>query len=55
MGHWEQIGVENRKERERRAKWPRWRRELWRYGREVLNIAVWAVPIAAVVWAFWPT
>jgi len=26
MGYWEQIGVENMKHRERRARKPRWRR-----------------------------
>ncbi len=29
MGHWEQIGEENRRWRERQAKLPRWRRVDW--------------------------
>ena len=32
MGHWEQIGRDNAVGRERRAKSPRWRRLLYRYG-----------------------
>lgn len=34
MGHWVQIGVANRKERSRRAKWPRRRRALHRLANE---------------------
>lgn len=41
MGHWEQIGVGNLEERERRAKWPRWRRELYRLGEDVFVAACW--------------
>lgn len=47
MGHWEQIGVENRKERERRAKWPRWRRELYRYSNTVIIAAAWGASMVA--------
>ena len=46
MGHWEQIGVENRKSRERQAKWPRWRRELYRYGSTAIIAAPWVVSLA---------
>lgn len=46
MGHWVQIGVENRKWRERRAKWPRWRRVLHRYGATAFTAAFWIILVA---------
>ena len=46
MGHWEQIAVESRKERERRATWPRWRRELYRRAPEALAAAFWIILVA---------
>jgi hypothetical protein len=52
MGHWEQIGVENRKSRERQAKWPRWRRELYRYGNTATIAAVWIASLATGLWLF---
>ncbi len=52
MGHWEQIGVENRKKRERQAKWPRWRRELDRWTNGMPVIAAWIGLVAVVLWAF---
>lgn len=52
MGHWEQIGVENRKSRERRAKWPRWRRELYRYGSTAIIITAWVASLAIGLWLF---
>jgi hypothetical protein len=54
MGHWEQIGVENRKWRERRAKWPRWRLELYRYTNAAPIIAGWLALLAIGLWAFSP-
>jgi hypothetical protein len=33
------------------AEWPRWRRYLYRYGREVFDIAAWASLIAILLWA----
>lgn len=50
MGHWEQIGTENRKERERRAKLPRWRRELGRHADGLPIIAGWLALAAIVLW-----
>lgn len=52
MGHWEQVGVENRKERDRRAAWPRWRRELYRYGNTAIIAAAWLASVAAGLWLF---
>lgn len=52
MGHWEQIGVENRKERERQANWPRWRRELDRHANGAPIIVAWLALVAIVLWAF---
>lgn len=46
MGHWEQIGVENRKSRERQAQWPRWRRELYRYGNTAIIAWAWIASVA---------
>lgn len=52
MGHWEQIGVENRKTRERQAKWPQWRRELYRRAPEAVAAAWWIILMALVLRAF---
>lgn len=52
MGHWEQIGVGNLEERERRAKWPRWRRELYTFGNEVFVAAGWVGLVVALLWIF---
>lgn len=52
MGHWEQIGVENRKERERRAKWPRWRRELHSHADAAFTALSWVALVAIGLWAF---
>jgi hypothetical protein len=52
MGHWEQIGVENRKNRERRAKWPRWRRVLHRHADAAFTAAKWVALVAIGLWEF---
>ena len=52
MGHWEQIGVDNRKERERRAAWPRWRRDFNRYGNTAIIAAAWIALLAIGLWLF---
>ena len=52
MGHWEQIGVENRKERERRASRPRWRRELDRHVDAGAAVVGWGVLAAIGLRAF---
>jgi len=52
MGHWEQISVENRKERERWAKWPHWRQNLYRYGNSAIIAAVWIASLTIGLWAF---
>lgn len=52
MGHWEQIGVENRKWRKRQAKWPRWRRELHRRSPTVIAAAFWLTLAAIGLRAF---
>jgi hypothetical protein len=42
MGHWEQIGVENRRWRERQARLPRWRRLDWfGYAMSLLAVGFW--------------
>lgn len=41
MGHWQQIGEENRKVREARSRWPWWRRH---------GLLLAAVPVLAVLW-----
>lgn len=46
MGHWEQIGVDNRKERERQAAWPHWQREIYRYGKTAIIAAAWIASLA---------
>ena len=50
MGHWEQIGVENREARERRAAWPRWRRELWRYWNVAVPAVAGGLLLAGLLW-----
>jgi len=52
MGHWEQIGVENRKSREQQANWPRWRRDLYRYGNTAIIAAAWIASVAIGLWLF---
>lgn len=52
MGHWEQIGAGNRKERARRASWPRWRREIYRYGNTAIIAAAWIASLAIGLWLF---
>lgn len=52
MGHWEQVGVENRKAREGRAQWPRWRRELYRYSNTAIIAAAWIASLAIGLWLF---
>jgi hypothetical protein len=52
MGHWEQIGRDNATERERRAQWPRWCREMHRHGGAALAAAAWILLLAIGLWAF---
>ncbi len=52
MGHWEQIAIENRDERERRAAWARWRREIYRYGNTAIIAAAWIASVAIGLWLF---
>lgn len=51
MGHWEQIGAENRKERERRAAWPRWRRDMYRHADAAFCAVLWVALLAIGLWA----
>lgn len=54
MGHWEQIGRDNREERARRAALPAWRRALRRRTELVLVAVAWlAGAIGALVFIFW--
>ncbi|WP_420104172.1 hypothetical protein [Bosea sp. (in: a-proteobacteria)] len=53
MGHWEQIGQWNAKERERRAPLPRWRRELARVGGVILLTAAWIAGLAWLTMPLW--
>lgn len=46
MGHWEQIGVENQRERERIAALPPGRR----LTRSVVPVALWLLVIAGIGW-----
>jgi hypothetical protein len=42
MGYWEQIGVENRRWRERQSRLPRWRRLDWfGYAMSLLAVGFW--------------
>lgn len=41
MGHWQQIGEENRKVREARSRWPWWRRHA---------LLIIAIPLSALLW-----
>jgi hypothetical protein len=52
MGHREQIGVENRGERERQASWPRWRQEIYRYSNTAIIAAAWVASLAIGLWQF---
>lgn len=52
MGHWEQIRRDNAAERERRAKWPRWRQVLYRHGNAAFAAAGWVVLVALCLRAF---
>lgn len=52
MGHWEQTGRDNAAERERRAAWPRWRRELYRYGNTAIIAAAWIASVTIALWLF---
>jgi len=52
MGHWEQIGVENLKRRERRAKWPRWRLELYKLAGDIFVAAGWLGLVMILLWVF---
>jgi len=47
MGHWEQIGVENKRARELLAALPPWRRRLNRWG---VPVAFWLLVIAGIAW-----
>ena len=49
MGHWEQIGRDNREERARRASLPAWRRALRRHAEAALVAASWVVA-GVLVW-----
>ncbi len=53
MGYWEQIGHWNADERERRARLPRWRRQLAKTGAIVLMAAGWIVSLAMIAAPFW--
>jgi len=54
MGHWEQIGVENGKARERRAAWPRWRRAIDKHGVAALTTAGWIALLVIALRALSP-
>lgn len=49
MGHWEQIGRDNRKERARRASLPAWRRALRRHAEAALVAAAWVAASVLVL------
>jgi hypothetical protein len=49
MGHWEQTGRDNAAERERRAAWPRWRRELIGQMGNACAAAMWGVIVLLVL------
>lgn len=48
MGYWGWVRAENRQERERQAKWPRWLHIL----RQAANAASWVALAAIVLWGF---
>lgn len=48
MGHWQQIAVENRKARAKRARWPWWRRHGLALLAVILSAALWLVYLAPV-------
>lgn len=52
MGHWEQTGWDNAAERGRRAKRPRWQRELHNHGNAAILAAGWVALVAIGFWAF---
>lgn len=47
MGHWEQTGRDNAKERERITALPAWRRALSDHGAAALTAAAWIVGLLA--------
>lgn len=49
MGHWEQTGRDNAKERSRRAALPLWRRVLAKQLRAAILAVVWIVTIAILL------
>ena len=52
MGHWEQTGRDNAAERERRAAWPRWRRELHSHSDAAFAAIGWVALVAIGLWLF---
>ena len=57
MGYWEQIGVENQKHRERRARKPRWRRVVedavvWSII-TALGLVLWIIQLSPIWRMFW--